>query len=57
MNNFIAWFERNRKPIGYTIGGMNVVSGLGQMADGQFWPGIVWLILGIALVFDAHQFK
>ena len=54
---FVQWFERNRKTIGYTIGGLNIVSGLGQIADGQFWPGIVWLILGVALVFDAHQFK
>jgi hypothetical protein len=57
MNNFMEWFERNRKPIGYTIGGMNVVSGLVQIADGQFWTGIMWLILGSALILDAHQFK
>jgi hypothetical protein len=54
---FVQWFERNRKSIGYTIGGLNIVSGLGQIADGQVWAGIVWLMLGVALVFDAHQFK
>lgn len=54
---FVQWFERNRKTIGYSIGGLNIVSGLGHMADGQFWPGIVWLVLGIALVFDAYEFK
>jgi len=57
MNNFIAWFERNRRTIGYTIGGMNVLSGLGQVADGNFWPGIMWIILGAALILDAHEFK
>ena len=57
MNNFIAWFERNRRTIGYTIGGMNVLSGLGQVADGNFWPGIMWIILGSALILDAHEFK
>lgn len=54
---FVQWFERNRKTIGYTIGGLNIVSGLGQIADGQFMPGIVWLVLGISLVFDAYKFK
>jgi hypothetical protein len=57
MNKFSNWFSRNRKTIGYTIGGLNIVSGLGQIADGQFWPGIVWLVLGAALVFDAYEFK
>lgn len=57
MDSFFNWFGRNRKTIGYTIGGLNIVSGLGHMADGQFWPGIVWLVLGISLVFDTHQFK
>ena len=57
MEKFSNWFGRNRQTIGYTIGGLNVVSGLGQLASGQFWPGIVWLVLGIALVFDAHEFK
>jgi hypothetical protein len=54
---FVQWFERNRKSIGYTIGGLNIVSGLGQIAGGQFWTGIVWLILGASLVFDAYKFK
>lgn len=57
MEKFSNWFGRNRKTIGYSIGGLNIVSGLGQMADGQLWPGIVWLILGVALVFDAYEFK
>jgi len=57
MTNFIAWFERNRKNIGYSIGFLNVVSGLGQIADGQVWPGVMWLMLGTALMFDAYKFK
>ena len=57
MDKFFEWFGRNRKTIGYTIGGLNVVSGLGQIADGQFWPGIVWLVLGLSLILDAYKFK
>ena len=57
MDKFFEWFGRHRKTIGYTVGGVNLGSGIAAIAGGSVWPGIVWLILGIALVFDAHQFK
>jgi hypothetical protein len=57
MDKFLEWFGRNRKTIGYTIGGANIGSGIAHILTGQFWPGIVWLILGASLVLDAKMFK
>ena len=56
MNKFLEWFGRNRKTIGYSVGGMNMLSGLGQIASGNFWYGVMWII-GAALILDAHEFK
>ena len=57
MQKFMEWFSRNRRSIGYTIGGLNVLSGLGQVADGNLWPGVIWIVLGLALILDAYEFK
>ena len=57
MDKFFEWFGRHRKTIGYVVGGANIGSGIVQIANGSFWPGIVWLILGSAIILDARMFK
>ena len=57
MDKFFEWFGRNRKTIGYVIGGANLGSGIVQIASGNVWPGIVWLVLGLSLILDAYKFK
>jgi hypothetical protein len=57
MDKFFEWFGRNRKTIGYVVGGANVGSGISHILMGNFWSGIVWLILGAAIILDARMFK
>ena len=57
MDKFFEWFGRNRKTIGYVVGGANIGSGIVQIASGSFWPGIVWLVLGAAIILDTRMFK
>jgi hypothetical protein len=57
MDKFFEWFGRNRRMIGFVIGGANIGSGIGQILIGNIWPGVVWLILGASLVLDAKMFK
>jgi hypothetical protein len=57
MDKFFEWFGRNRKTIGYVVGGANLGSGIVQIASGSFWPGIVWLVLGAAIILDTRMFK
>ena len=57
MHKFLEWFEHNRKPIGYTIGGLNIGSGVGQIAVGNVPAGVLWVIIGAVIVFDSRTFK
>jgi hypothetical protein len=50
----ITWFTINRKKIGYTLGGLNVLSGIMCLAGyGQFSNGLIQIFVGTILIFDA----
>jgi hypothetical protein len=57
MEKFIEWFGRNRKTIGYVVGGANLGSGIVQIASGSFWEGALWVVIGTAIIFDTKEFK
>ncbi len=57
MNTFFEWFGRHRETIGYTVGGVNLGSGIVAIAGGSVWSGIFWLVLGAAIIFDTRMFK
>ena len=57
MEKFIGWFSRHRTTIGYTIGGLNILSGIADISAGDFWTGIFFIVLGLALIVDAKVFK
>jgi len=57
MVNFINWYSNNRKPIGYTIGGLNLVSGSFAIMSGSMISGVACLVIGVLIVFDAKVFK
>jgi hypothetical protein len=57
MNKFFEWFGRNRKSIGYVVGGANLGSGIGHIINGNITNGIVYVILGLAIILDTRMFK
>jgi hypothetical protein len=57
MDKFFEWFGRNRKSIGYVIGGVNLGSGVGHIINGDITNGIVYVILGLVIVLDTRMFK
>jgi len=57
MNKFFEYFGRYRKPIGYTIGSLNLLSGISYISAGYIAQGITWVILGLAILIDAKMFK
>jgi hypothetical protein len=57
MTNFINWCSDNRKNIGYTIGGINVASGLFNIMSGSMMSGIACLVVGLVIIFDSKVFK
>lgn len=57
MDNFLNWFGRHRKSIGYVIGGLNLGSGLSYIMLGDYVSGVLWLIIGTAIIIDTKEFK
>lgn len=53
----MEWFEKNRKKIGYTIGAVNVLSGLADLSAGNIMLGTIWIVIGTAILFDTKTFK
>ena len=57
MNKFIAWFKRNRRTIGLTIGIANIIDGILLILMNDYAFGIFWLLLGAFIVFDSWEMK
>ena len=57
IDKFFEWFGRNRVTIGYTVGGLNVLNGILSISVGDMWSGIFFIVLGLAIIFDAKVFK
>jgi hypothetical protein len=57
MNTFLTWFERNRKSIGYVVGGANLGSGIGLCHSGQVANGLMMIVLGLVIILDTRMFK
>lgn len=57
MNKFTAWLDRNRKTIGYIVGGLNIGAGVGHALNGDYGLAVIWIIIGSFLVWDAYEFK
>lgn len=56
-DKFLVWLGLNRKPIGYTVGGLNVLSGISYAMQGQFGMCLLWLVVGGVIILDTWEFK
>ena len=52
-DKIVNWFRANWKPIGYTVGIINIMSGLADIATGNMF-GAFWVALGSFIVYDAR---
>lgn len=57
MDRIYDWFVKNWKPIGYTIGTVNIISGLGDVMTGSLWFGLFWIAIGSFIIYDARTSK
>jgi len=57
LDKFIVWFGNNRRAIGYSIGGINVLSGINFAVQGNYGLALLWLIIGGAIILDSYEFK
>jgi hypothetical protein len=56
-DKIIKWFDDNWKPIGYTVGICNIISGLGDVMVGKFLFGFFWIAIGSFIIYDARTSK
>jgi hypothetical protein len=55
LDKFFIWVGRNRKEISLTIGGLNILSGLSALVNGNYGLAIVGFTIGGALILDAYK--
>jgi hypothetical protein len=57
LEKFFVWFSENRRSIGYTIGGLNVLSGVNYALHGDYGLALLWCVIGGLLILDSYEFK
>ena len=57
MNKIKEWLWSNRSKIGYTIGALNILSGLSHAASGHYGLALLWLIIGGFIIYDVKTYK
>jgi hypothetical protein len=57
MDKFFEWIGRNRKPIGYTIGALNLLAGISNLVNDNYTLAVVNLAIAAILIADAWRAK
>jgi hypothetical protein len=57
MDKFFEWIGRNRKPIGYTIGALNLLTGISNLVNDNYTLAVVNLAIAVVLIADAWRSK
>ena len=56
MNRLRQWYDLNRTPIGYAVGGINLLNGLFLFSVDTL-AAIFWFMLGLVIIFDTKYYK
>lgn len=55
-DKIFIWFGRNRKTIGYSIAGINLLVAVNHLMQGQYGMAILWLVIGTMIAVDTSEF-
>jgi hypothetical protein len=55
-DKILIWIGRNRRAIGYTVGGLNLLVAGSHLAQGQYGLAMLWLVIGSMIVMDTRGF-
>ena len=55
-DKFLIWLGRNRRPIGYTVGALNLLVAGSHLAQGGYGPAVLWPVSGARVVIDTCGF-
>ncbi len=57
FGKFFEWFGRNRKPVGYTIGVLNLLVAVNHLLHGETGLAVLWFVIGSTILFDTYEYK
>ena len=57
MSKFSEWFTKNRKTIGYTIGGLNLLAAANYYFQGDVGLACLWFVIAMGILFDTYEYK
>jgi hypothetical protein len=52
----LNWIKAHRYAVGYTVGGLNIGSGIVNILIGNFYTGIFNIIVGVFISVDTRLF-
>ena len=52
----LNWIKAHHHAVGYTVGGLNIASGISNMFIGNFYTGVFNIIVGIFISVDTWLF-
>jgi formate/nitrite transporter FocA (FNT family) len=53
----VNWLMTHRTTIGYTIGILNILSGLSNITLGNVVGGVFWIAIGAVIILDVRSYK
>ena len=53
MDKFFDWFNKNRRTIGFTIGGLCLLSSVSNFLTGDAIGSVLYLLVGVMIIADA----
>jgi hypothetical protein len=57
MEKIKGWLWSNRSKIGYTIGALNLLSGISYAVNGDYGLAVLWLVIGSFIIYDVKTYK
>lgn len=57
IGKILDYLYSKRKPVGYTIGGLNVLVAINHLIHGDFGLAMLWFAIAMMLIMDAYEFK
>ena len=54
MDKFFNWFNKNRRVIGFTIGGLCLLSSVTNLLAGDAIACVLYFLVGVMIIVDAR---
>lgn len=53
MDKFLTWFSKNRRTVGFTVGGLCLLSSVSSLLANEAIACVMYFLLGVMIIVDA----